>query len=409
MWGNRMNKIWLVFKYEYAHHVMKKRFLIALLSMPLFIGVLIAASLASAMASTNRSPIGYVNDLELLQDFQPAKPEKGFMSTDVEYLPFNTAVEADKALQKGEIQAYYILDESYSKDGSARLVYLKLPAQTIQNKFENQIHQTLIKTQPAAIVNRLTEGYHLTLISVDGTRKMGENDWINIVVINIAGFFFIMTLITSSGYLMSALVEEKENRTMEILVTSISPDQLMMGKVLGNLSVGLTQLAVWMLALFLGYLLGRDQFVWLQSLNISIGTILTIAAVVVPGFVLVAALMAMLGSTVTESREAQQLTGLITLPVVCPYWITTPIIMNPNGSLAVGMSFFPLTAPLTMIFRVSISYVPAWQVILSSGILTICALGAIWLAARAFRLGMVRYGKKVSLKELLSRQVVNHA
>lgn len=404
-----MNKIWLVFKYEYAHHVMKKRFLIALLSMPLFIGVMIAASLASAMASTNRSPIGYVNDSQILKDFQPAKPEKGFMSTEVEYLPFNTAVEADTALQNGEIQAYYILDESYSKDGSARLVYLKMPAQTIQNKFENQIHQTLIKTQPAAIVNRLTEGYHLTLISVDGTRKMGENDWINIVVINIAGFFFIMVLITSSGYLMSALVEEKENRTMEILVTSISPDQLMMGKVLGNLSVGLTQLAVWMLALFLGYLLGRDQFVWLQSLNISIGTILTIAAVVVPGFVLVAALMAMLGSTVTESREAQQLTGLITIPVVCPYWITTPIIMNPNGGLAVGMSFFPLTAPLTMIFRVSISYVPAWQVILSSGILTICALGAIWLAARAFRLGMVRYGKKVSLKELLSRQVVNHA
>ncbi len=235
---------------------------------------------------------------------------------------------------------------------------------------------------------------------------MGENDWINIVAINIAGILFIIVLFSSSGYLMSALVEEKENRTMEIMVTSVSSDQLMAGKVLGNLCVGLTQLAVWLLALCLGYLIGKDQFIWLQSLNIGLGTMLTLAAVMLPGFVLVAALMAMLGSTVTEAREAQQMTGLITLPVVCPFWLETSILMNPNGNLSVGLSFFPLTAPLTMIIRTSISYVPLWQVILSSGLLIFCAAGAIWLSARAFRLGMVRYGKKVSLKELFGRQVV---
>ena len=404
-----MNKIWLVLKYEYLRHVMKKRFLLTVLSMPLFIGVMIAISIASSIMSFDRSPIGYVNHSDLLAGFKPAPPEKGFMQTDVDFIPFDTEGEAESALQNGKIQAYYILDEDFSKSGSARLVYLKLPANTLRNKFQEQIRLNLIKSQSPQVINRLTEGYHLTLISADGTRKMGENDWINIVVINIAGFFFIMVLITSSGYLMSALVEEKENRTMEIMVTSVSSDQLMAGKVLGNLSVGLTQLAVWMITLFLGYLLGRNQFVWLQSLNISLGTILTIAAVILPGFVLVAALMAMLGSTVTESREAQQFTGLITLPLVCPYWVSTAILMNPNGSLATWLSLFPLTAPLTMIFRISITNIPLWQVFLSSGLLTLCAFGAIWLSARAFRLGMVRYGKKVSLKEILGRQAVNHA
>ena len=249
----------------------------------------------------------------------------------------------------------------------------------------------------------------MTLLSADGSRKMGENDWINYIVLFGTGILFIVVLFTSSGYLMSALVEEKENRTMEILITSVSPDQLMAGKVLGNLSVGLTQMSVWVITLILGYLIGKSQFNWLQNLHISPGEILTLAAVMLPGFILVAALMAMLGTTVTEAREAQQMSGLITLPIVAPYWISTPIIMNPNGSLAVALSFFPLTAPVTMSIRTAMSVVPIWQVTLSSAILFLTAAGAIWLSARAYRLGMVRYGKKVSLRELIGKQGGRHA
>lgn len=365
-----------------------------------------AASIAASLMSINRSPVGYVNHSDLLAGFEPKAPLGKFLSSDVAYISFSTDAEAESALQKGTIQAYYVIDANFDQNGKASLVYLKFPAKTIQDKFTDQIHQFLIKTQPSAIVDRLTEGYHLTMVSMDGSRTMGENDWINIVLINVAGIFFIIVVLSSSGYLMSALVEEKENRTMEIVVTSVSADQLMAGKVLGNLCVGLTQMAVWMIALFLGYLLGKDQFVWLQSINISLGTILSLAGVMLPGFVVVAALMAMLGSTVTESREAQQMAGLITLPFVAPYWITTPMLLNPNGSLPVGLSLFPLTAPLTMIIRISITSVPVWQVLLSSGILILTAIAAIWLSARAFRLGMVRYGKKISFKELFGRQAV---
>ena len=95
--------------------------------------------------------------------------------------------------------------------------------------------------------------------------------------------------------------------------------------------------------------------------------------------------------------------GLINLPVVAPYWLATPFIMNPNGGLAVALSFFPLTAPVSMSIRIAMTVVPIWQMLLSSIILILSAVGAIWLSARAYRLGMVSYGKKVAFKELLGR------
>jgi ABC-2 type transport system permease protein len=404
-----MNKIWLIFKHEYTRHVLRKRFIITVISMPLFIGVMMVASIASSMMSINRSPVGFVNHSNVLNNFAPDPPNNGFFQTEVNIIKFDSEAKADTALENKSIQAYFVLGADYDKSANAKLVYYKFPASSIQEQFSDQIQQYLIKSQPAAVVTRLTEGYHLTLVSADGSRKMGENDWINYVVLFGTGILFIVVLFTSSGYLMSALVEEKENRTMEILITSVSPDQLMAGKVLGNLSVGLTQMSVWIVTLILGYLIGKSQFNWLQNLHISIGEILTLAAIMLPGFILVAALMAMLGTTVTEAREAQQMSGLITLPIVAPYWISTPIIMNPNGGLAVALSIFPLTAPVTMSIRTAMSVVPTWQVFLSSIILFLTAAGAIWLSARAYRLGMVRYGKKVSLRELIGKQGGRHA
>jgi ABC-2 type transport system permease protein len=404
-----MNKIWLVFKYEYSRHVLRKRFLIALISMPLFMAVIMGASIISSLTSIDSAPVGYIIETSILNDFQPETPQEGFLNSDVKFVPYHSESSADQDLNRGIIQAYFVISPDYDQTANARLVYLKYPGMRVEEQFQSQIRKSLLKTQPAEIVSRLTQGYNLTLISADGSRRVGENDWINMVILFTSGILFIVVLFTSSGYLMSALVEEKENRTMEIVVTSVSTNQLMAGKVVGNLSVGLTQMLVWVSAIIVAYLLGRSQLTWLQSIHISLAEILSLAAIMLPSFVLVAALMAMIGSTVTESREAQQMVGLINLPVVAPYWLATPLIMNPNGDLAVALSFFPLTAPVTMSIRIAMTVVPYWQVLLSSIILILSAAGAIWLSARAYRLGMVRYGKKVAFKELFGRLGVKHA
>jgi ABC-2 type transport system permease protein len=398
-----MNKIWLVFKYEYTRHVLRKRFLVALLSMPLFIGVIMAISIVASLSSINRSPVGYIDQSGMFADLKPKDPSKSMFDVEVKYIPYTDVSQADVDLHSKKIQAYYVIAADYEQTGKAQLLYLVKPANSIQNNFEDLIRQKLMATQPTVVLHRLEDGSHLMIESADGTRKMGEGDWFNLVLLFCSGILFIVVVFTSSGYLMQALVEEKENRTMEIIVTSVSPEQLMAGKVLGNLCVGLTQLLVWMGCIVIAILVGQQSVTWMQNIQISKETILIFVLIMLPGFIMVAGLMAMLGATVTEAREAQQWTSLISLPVVAPYWLFGAISGNPNGGLSVGLSLFPLTAPVTLSIRMAIAIIPIWQIILSSALLILCAVGAIWLAARAFRFGMVRYGKKVALKELFGK------
>jgi ABC-2 type transport system permease protein len=119
---------------------------------------------------------------------------------------------------------------------------------------------------------------------------------------------------------------------------------------------------------------------------------------------MVSAFMALIGATVSEAREGQQMIGLIGLPIWIPYMLTAVIIENPNSPLAVALSLFPLTSSMTMLLRQGVTILPAWQIALSSGILVISAILAIWLAGKAFRLGMLRYGKRLSLREIFSRK-----
>ncbi len=123
-----------------------------------------------------------------------------------------------------------------------------------------------------------------------------------------------------------------------------------------------------------------------------------------PSFVLVAALMATIGATVTEAREGQQMTGFISLPIWIPYMLTGLMMSNPNSPLSIALSMLPLTAPITMLVRDGLTILPAWQIAISSAIQIISAVGVIWLAGRAFRLGMLRYGKRLAWRELFARQ-----
>ena len=398
-----MSKIWLVFKYEYVRHVLRKRFLVTLVSMPLFIGVMMGISIFASLVSINRSPVGYIDQSGMFSDLKPKDPSTSLFDVEVAYLRYSDKAQADADLHTKKIQAYFVIAEDYAQTGKAQLVYLVKPADSIQNNFEGLIRHKLVASQPSVVLQRLEDGSHLTIESADGTHRMKEGDWFNLVLLFCSGILFIVVVFTSSGYLMQSLVEEKENRTMEIIVTSISPEQLMAGKVLGNLSVGLTQLLVWLGCIVIAILIGRQSIDWMQNIEISKETIQIFALIMLPGFVMVAGLMAMLGASVSEAREAQQWTSLISLQVVAPYWLFGPLSSNPNSGLSIGLSLFPLTAPVTMSIRMAIAIIPLWQIILSSVLLSLCAVGAIWLAARAFRFGLIRYGKKVALKELFGK------
>ena len=398
-----MNKFWLVCRYEYFRHVRRKRFIFALLSMPAMILLMFGAGFLAVWAQYDKTPIGFVDPFGALVNPQPVPKQADEMFPNPEILKYPDEKAARQSLDSKEIQGYFILESSYKEDGSTKYVTTGQMKDTAETAVRDFMYFNLVSGQPQATVDRLMKGPTIEVRSLGGNRKTGKNDILNIVLPLIVGVLFLLVINTSGSYLVGALVEEKENRTMEIMVTSVSPDQLMAGKVIGNLAVGLTELIVWVALGVIALSFARSNLPAAQELNLDTGFLWLSFFTLLPAFVMVAGLMATAGVTTTDTREAQQIAGLFILPVVIPFWLIVPLMESPNSPLAVGLSLFPLTAPISLPLRAAFTDVPGWQISLSLSILVIGAIFALWLAARAFRIGMLRYGKKLAWREIFGR------
>ena len=215
----------------------------------------------------------------------------------------------------------------------------------------------------------------------------------------------MFTLITSAGYLSTTVAEEKENRTIEILATSMSSNQFILGKVVGIVLVVATQMSSWIIFLVGGIAIGKAtlDLEWLTAARLDPGIILLLLGILLPAFFFYAGLVIAISSTATETAEGQQAMGLVSMPLAFSYWFAGVIIANPNSPFATVLSMFPFTAPTLMPLRAAFSVVPLWQSITCIAVLSVSAVFTIWLAARAFDMGMLRYGKRLRLTELLAR------
>lgn len=227
---------------------------------------------------------------------------------------------------------------------------------------------------------------------------------------------------------MRGVMEEKTNRIVEVILSSVRPFQLMMGKILGIGAVGVTQFFIWIVALFfINILMTVVIGVSVDTTSISAGAasqqdpelvmdimegfqeqlsslpmgllMFSFVFYFVGGYVVYAALFASLSAAVNEEADAQVLTLPISIPVIISFFILMAILENPNTGLAFWSSIFPLSSPIIMPARIAFG-VPIWQVILSMACLVIGGIFTVWLAARIYRVGILMYGKKVSFREI---------
>ena len=398
-----MNKTWLVFRNEFMTHVRKKSFIFGILSVPLFVALMALIGFVSVWLEYNSSPLGFIDPNQVIVNARQVPVEKKQLLQTVQVIHYQDEASAEQSLRDGSIQAYFILSDNYLNSGEVTMVTTEKTGSNAESDFGDFLAYNLVKSQPPLLAERLREGPNLIIRSLDGSREMASNDWLSILMPILAGVLFVIAVNISGNYLLQAVVEEKENRTMEIIVTSISPGQLMAGKVLGNLLVGLTQLATWIIFAIIALNIIPTVFPMEFAPRIDPASMLLIAATFLPAFVMVAAAMGAVGATATEAREAQQITGWFTIPIIIPLWFTTAFMFNPNGALSVAMSLFPVTAPIALPLRAAFTTVPAWQIILSITLLCLLAAFALWLSGRIFRLGMLRYGKRVRLREAFTR------
>ncbi len=398
-----MTKFWRIAWHEYSRHVFRKRFLFALFSVPLMIVFMVVVVIAMIIMETSSKPVGYVDYSGLLVN-PISQPRVKWPEQNVSMVAYIDETSANDDLQSKKIQGYYIIPEDYLQTGQVKLIYKDKFISSDEEQFSAFLRVNLLANQPPDTANRIIGGNEIIIQSTDKSREASPERFINIILPFLAGILFIVAISTTSGYLMQAVVEEKENRTMEIMVTSVSPNQLMSGKVIADIAIGVTQLFVWAIFIILALVIGKNYFPWLGGLQFSGEMVAVILALMIPAFIMISGLMAATGATVTEGSEGQQIMGLFTIPIWLPYLFTTVFIQNPNSPLAIAMSLFPLTAPMTITIRLSFTTVPTWQIIASVFILIISAIGAVWLAGRAFRLGMLRYGQRLHWKEIFSHQ-----
>lgn len=214
-------------------------------------------------------------------------------------------------------------------------------------------------------------------------------------------FAFILLLwissFTGGQYLLTTTIEEKSNRIMEVLLSAVSPMQLMVGKILGQMGVGLLILAAYA-SLGVGAMISFNLLDLLSAANLVYLVIFFLIA-----FFLIAAMMAAIGSAVSEVHEAQSLLGPVMIVFLIPAILSPAIIQNPNSPMATVLSIVPPTSPFAMVMRLAAASepVPFWQIALSIGLglLTVCF--AAWAAAKIFRIGVLMYGKPPNLATLI--------
>jgi ABC-2 type transport system permease protein len=398
-----MSKFWRIAWQEYSRHVFRKRFLLALFSVPLMLAFMAVLIIVILWTDTSPTPIGYIDHSGLLVNAIP-QPSAKFpeRTTPMQAYPDEASARSD--LNAGIIQAYYIIPQDYLQSGKVDEYYNKEPKGMAPQQFNEFLTVNLLVNTSPKVANRIQAGSKLIVVSADKSRQASPDQIINLILPLIAGILFIIAMSTSSGYLLQAVVEEKENRTMEIMVTSVSPNQLMSGKTIADMAVGITQLIVWGMFIVLILIIGKSYLPFLNGVTFPAQTVLMLVAVMVPAFIMISGLMATIGATVTEASEGQQIMGLFTIPIWLPYILIAVFIQNPNSPLAVAMTLFPLTAPMTIAIRMGFTTIPAWQYFTSLVLLLISAAGAVWLAGRAFRLGMLRYGQRLRWKEIFTHQ-----
>ncbi len=396
-----MNRFWLVATYEYKRNVLRRGFLVALLSVPVWLLASMLIVWVMFAIENDTTPIGYVDHSGVLAQALPAPAPEDSPYDPVPLQAFPSDEAARAALEGGDIRGYYVLPEDYLKGGAVQVVYREKIRSAAQEQFEAFVRVNILAAYPPQVARRALEGTRWETVTVaqDGVNPLADT-LVKTLVPFVTGMVLYIGLFLVSGYLMRAVIDEKENRTMEILVTSISPETMMGGKIAGILAVGMTQVAAWLGMGLIAFLFFRNSIPEMPPLAVDWTLMGKVLAVLLPAFLMVSGLMAAVGASLSSASEGQQLSGLVTLPLMLPLILMSLLIEAPNSPLSVGMSLFPLTAPLTMVIRLGFGEVPAWQLGLSIALLWLATAGSVWLAGRVLRLGMLQYGRRVRLGEI---------
>ena len=413
-----MRKIWLIIKREYLVRVRKKAFIVMTIVGPLLMAALMIV------------PTYLANETQELRTI--AIEEDGFEFTnqieDTDFLHFSKIPTEEATLLKNDFSEsnYYAL--LYIEGDNFTLYSNQQISLTVSKAIENQLEQIIEHQKLKAagidltILSEAQSTVHITtkIITEDGSTTNSKAE-ASMGIGFICGILIYMFIFMYGTMVMRGVIEEKTSRIVEVIISSVKPFQLMMGKILGVALVGLTQFALWILLtiaiasvaelMFMDAssmtteLNSTQQSILLSELSNLTGGINLMQIFVsfifyfLAGYLMYSSLFAAVGSAVDAEADTQQFVLPITIPLILAFILIQPIMENPDGPLAFWMSIIPFTSPVIMMVRLPFG-VATWELALSMGVLILSFVLTTYLAGKIYRTGILMYGKKTSYKEL---------
>jgi len=397
-----MNKTFLLIKHEFLNTVRRKAFIILTLAFPLIALLGIVAGQVIPKMITPTTTIEKIGYIDKIGSFN-----QGIDENNIQLIPYSTEDDAKAALIKKDIKEYFVIGTEYISTGlihSYTLTSEIAPSTTVQTVIRDFLLNNLLKGNTADVIQRAKSPLNIasTTLTTAGTPASRQGGFSALILPYIFSILLMIAIFTSSGYLLQGLGEEKENRVMEILLSSISPKQLLAGKVLGLGAAGLVQIIVWLISA--NFLMKIASATWgnvFGSLQVPPDFLILGIIYFILGYLLEAVLMAGVGSVSPTAREGQQMSAIFIIPVIIPIYFMGLIMEHPENIIVKLLTFIPITAPLTVIVRLGLSSIPLWELLVSIGILILSIWGLFVLTTKLFRTYLLMYGKRPDLKEIV--------
>ena len=399
-----MSKITTVAMYEFMKIVKRKEFLLMTIGFPLlFVIVTAIPILLLSQAGPDDQVFGYIDKMdffefpeEVIHLHSPIGPISAKTSTHT-YIRLNRTYESSLLLKSGDIRGFVIIPEDYMETGIIKAFGKDIPTEDISDILvDNLLMDVADEETSLRIKEPITLKRYVVDEKTDKVRELGLPDVINKIAMPfIIAVLLFITIFSSSGYLIQGVAEEKESKIIEILLSSLTTGQLLAGKIIGLGAIGLVQLCVW---LFVS-ISASSMFLPLFAFKIYL--IILAFVYFLLGYMLIATFMATIGSISGSLRESQQLAGVFTFAAILPLMFMQILLTKPDSSMSVFLSIFPMTSPVAMLVRIGSTNVPFYQILASILILVLSAYIVLMIGARIFRMGVLMYGKRPTIREII--------